>query len=162
LADQEDSGVRVLRQDWVRILRHHNHVFWAVPQLYAEGVLGLVATSDGPFVVFAARYEPDSWELPLEKVHYLGDPPPAYGIKGFGSAIRVDIDGKRKLIVFTGLVEAQPTKGITTIQMGQLTGHPSPLAMVKLTRWLWNNRGSGRRRREGHSAWVHLLPRVDG
>ncbi|HEV8650009.1 MAG TPA: hypothetical protein VG276_11540 [Actinomycetes bacterium] len=112
MADDTREAVAI-RVDRVQIVTDRNSTLWGLRLLNVEGVLALVRTDDGLFVVFVENGDRDVWEVPLEKVRYLGDPPPPFGIKALaGTAVRVDIDGDRKIIVFTGLPSGNATEAL--------------------------------------------------
>jgi len=110
MADDTREAVAI-RLDRVQILTDRDSTLWGLRLLNMEGILALVRTEDGLLVVFVENGDRDIWEVPLEKVRYLGDPPPPFGIKALaGTAVRVDIDGTRRIIVFTGLPTGKATE----------------------------------------------------
>jgi len=112
MADDTREAVAI-RLDRVQILTDRTNTLWGLRLLNIEGTLALVRTADGLLVVFIENGDRDIWEAPLEKVHYLGDPPPLFGIKALaGTAVRVDIDGNRKIIIFTGLPTGKATEAV--------------------------------------------------
>ena len=122
-----------IRLDRVQVLTDRNTARWGLRFGNVEGILALVRTDDGPLVVFVEHSDRDTWEVPLEKVRYLGDPPAPFGIKALtGTAVRVDVDGDHKIIIFTGL----PT-GSANAALG-----PDEA-------------------REASQAWVRLLPKPE-
>lgn len=109
MADDTREAV-ALRLDRAQILTDRNNALWGLRLRNLAGTLVLARTGDGPLVVFVGNGGRDAWEVPLEKVRYLGDPPPPFGITALaGTAIRVDLDGTPKIINFTGPVSGNAT-----------------------------------------------------
>jgi len=113
-ADDTREAVAI-RLDRAQLLPDRNNALWGLRLRNIAGTLVLARTGDGPVVVFVGNGGCDSWEVPLEKVRYLGDPPPLFGITVLaGTAIRVDIDGTRRIINFTGAAPGNATARVGT------------------------------------------------
>ena len=157
MSDDEDTFVRI---DGAWCYEDRQTRFW-VPLVAQQGAL-IFAIMEGysPFVAFS-DYAGGSIGARLEEVDYLGDAPPALGIKKLaaGSAVRINFGGERRIIWFTGETGELDGAG-RELAVGQLMGDTDPVAVMRGVAAVMQIPTLIRQQKDAKAAWIDILTTV--